>query len=1041
MGTAEVFRLVGKFVFDNTEGNQGIEESANKAKSFSEKMAGGFKTVGENATKLGTKMSIGLTAPLTLIGKKAVDVAADFEYSMSEVGAISGATGEDLAALENKAKEMGETTKFSASDSAEALKYMAMAGWKTHDMLDGLEGIMNLAAASGEDLGVTSDIVTDALTAFGLKASDSGHFADVLAKASSNANTNVSMMGETFKYIAPVAGALGFSAEDTALAIGLMANSGIKASQAGTSLRGALTNLASPTDKMVDAMVDLGLATKNTTNVIDDGKLQKAQTKVENKTIDMEKAQIKYNEAVAKYGVNSSQAQTAALNLEKAQNNLEAAIYDLNVAQEGKIETTGIDNNLLVDSAGKTKSLREVMLTLRSAFAGLTEEEQTQAAATLFGKEAMSGMLAIINASDSDFDKLVSSIDSADGAAKEMADTMNDNLSGQITLLKSQIEGLMIQFVDLVMPYLKKGVEWLSKVCDWVAGLDENTQMMIITIGGILAAAGPVLIFFGNVAKGIGGIMDVGGKLAGGIGGLIGKVTGGSGLISALKAIPIPVWIVIGILTVLVAAGVAVYKNWDTVKEWAGKIWGAIKDVIGSVVDGIIGFFTGLGQALLDVGKSFIEVGSNIVKGLWEGITSAFTWVFDKIKSIFSKVIDLVKNLFGIHSPSTVFIEIGKNIIMGLVEGLVRFIQTAIDTVANIVGTIIDGFAKLKDGVAGKFNEMKSSVLEKAAELKDAVVGKVTELKDGAVQKFNELKDGAIEKAAELKDRTVEKYQELKERVHEKVTELKERTVEKFGELKEKVSAKANELKEKAVSTFSALKDGAVEKFGQLKEQATEKVNALKESAVSKINELKDKASDKINTLKEKGIAGFEALREKGLEKFDRLKSGVTEKLEAVKSFVSNTVQKLKDFFHFDWSLPKIKLPHFSMKGSFSLNPPSIPHIGVEWYKKAMDHPVLMEKPTAFGINSFGQIMAGGEAGSEVVSGTETLMEMISAAVAENNGRMQEILIQIYDILVQYLPGLADMRMVLDTGALVGAMSGKMNEELGWIKHTRGRWN
>lgn len=170
--------------------------------------------------------------------------AAEFESSMSKVSAVSGATGADLDALSKKAREMGSKTKYSASEAAEAMNYMAMAGWKTRDMLDGLEGGMNLAAASGESLGTTSDIVTDALTAFGLSAKDSGHFADVLAAASSNANTNVSMMGETFKYAAPIAGALGFSVEDTAEAIGLMANAGIKGSQAGTTLRTIMTNLS-----------------------------------------------------------------------------------------------------------------------------------------------------------------------------------------------------------------------------------------------------------------------------------------------------------------------------------------------------------------------------------------------------------------------------------------------------------------------------------------------------------------------------------------------------------------------------------------------------------------------------------------------------------------------------------------------------------------------------------------------------------------------------------------------------------------------------
>ena len=178
------------------------------------------------------------------------------------------------------------------------------------------------------------------------------------------------------------------------------------------------------------------------------------------------------------------------------------------------------------------------------------------------------------------------------------------------------------------------------------------------------------------------------------------------------------------------------------------------------------------------------------------------------------------------------------------------------------------------------------------------------------------------------------------------------------------------------------------------------------------------------------------------MEKFGDLKDKVTGKLEDVKTFVSKTVEKLKGFFKFDWSLPKIKLPHFSMEGKFSLDPPSIPRIGVEWYKKAMDNPVLMEKPTAFGINAAGQVMAGGEAGSEVVSGTDTLMGLISAAVAENNGQIYGLLDALYSLLVRYLPVLADKRpVVLDSGALVGELAGLMNEELAWITHMRGRRN
>ena len=194
------------------------------------------------------------------IAAASVEVGKAFESQMSTVAAISGATGQDFAAMEAKAKEMGATTQFSATEAGQAMEYMAMAGWKSADMVDGIEGIMNLAAASGEELASTSDIVTDALTAFGMNASDSGRFADVLAAASSNANTNVSMLGESFKYVAPIAGTLGYTAEDTSIALGLMANAGIKGSQAGTSLKTALARMSAPTSKQADAMEKLGIS-------------------------------------------------------------------------------------------------------------------------------------------------------------------------------------------------------------------------------------------------------------------------------------------------------------------------------------------------------------------------------------------------------------------------------------------------------------------------------------------------------------------------------------------------------------------------------------------------------------------------------------------------------------------------------------------------------------------------------------------------------------------------------------------------------------
>lgn len=337
---------------------------------------GGFNSGLSKMKTIASKGAAAITASLAAVstaviggGTAAVKVGSSFESAMDKVSAISGASGDDLIALTDKAKEMGASTKFSASESAEALQYMAMAGWQTEDMLDGISGIMSLAAADGLDLATTSDIVTDALTAFGLQSKDSSHFADVLAKASSSANTNVSMLGESFKYVAPLAGTMGYSVEDISVALGLMANASVKGSMAGTSLKTALANLSAPTKNMKDVM--------------------------------------------DKY----------------------------------KISMTGANDEAL--------PLIDVIKELRNKFGGLSESEQSAAASTLFGKEAMSGMLAIINASDSDFTKLVDNINNADGAAENMAETMQDNLQGQITIFKSSLEGLGIELYGGLQEPLK----------------------------------------------------------------------------------------------------------------------------------------------------------------------------------------------------------------------------------------------------------------------------------------------------------------------------------------------------------------------------------------------------------------------------------------------------------------------------------------------------------------------------------------------------------------------------------------------------------
>ena len=537
-----------------------LTTEANNSHTALEKMG----VLGETLQSAGDKISgvgqklLPVTAGVTALGTIAVKTGADFDSAMSKVAAVSGATGSEMDALREKAREMGSKTKFSASEAADAMNYMAMAGWKTNDMLSGIEGIMNLAAASGEDLASTSDIVTDALTAFGLSASDSGHFADILAAASSNANTNVSMMGETFKYAAPVLGSLGYSAEDSAIAIGLMANAGIKSSQAGTALRSAITNLAKPTDTVASAMEQYGIS--------------------------------------------------------------------------------------LTDSSGKMYSLRELMEQLRQKLGGLSEAEQAQVAASLFGKEAMSGMLAIINGSPADFEKLSNAIDTCsdtvdgyNGTTEKMAAVMQDNLAGQVTILKSQLEELAISFSDILMPTIRSIVSRIQELVDKLNQLDPQTKETIAKIALVAAALGPMLVVLGKTISSVGTVFSAVSKLPA----LFSAVQSGIGAITGALGVSLgPLLAIIAAVATLVAAFVHLWKTNDEFKSNIIAIWEQIKST-----------FTGLTQGITDrlnaLGFDF-ESFTDVLKAAWDGLCNLlapiFEGVFQNISNIFSGFADILLN-------------------------------------------------------------------------------------------------------------------------------------------------------------------------------------------------------------------------------------------------------------------------------------------------------------------------------------------------------------------------------------------------------------
>lgn len=378
------------------------EEAAQGALTMGEKTAQSFGAIQSAITAEGT------AAALKEIGGAYMDcitIAGDFQESMSTVEALSGAAGNEMEILTAKAKEMGATTKFTAQEASQAMQYMSMAGWDASAMTAGLGGVMQLAAASGEELGTVSDIVTGALTAFGMTANDTNRFVDILAATATKSNTNVSMLGESFKYVAPLCGTLGYSAQDAAVNLGLMANSGIKASQAGTTLKTALANMSAPTDKQAAAMDRLDISMTNTD--------------------------------------------------------------------------------------GSMKTMMELTQNLRSAFAGLSEAEQTAAASTIFGKEAMSGMLAIINASQADFDSLTQSIYGSAGAAQRMAEIKLDNMNGQLTLMQSASDALKTSIGEQFTPAAR---ELLAVGTDIFTGMDEFVRESPEAVGAITGVVGAVAL-------------------------------------------------------------------------------------------------------------------------------------------------------------------------------------------------------------------------------------------------------------------------------------------------------------------------------------------------------------------------------------------------------------------------------------------------------------------------------------------------------------------------------------------------------------------
>ena len=815
-----------------------IAETEQKLKSLNQEMdrfgsvsAQKVAAAGEKVQKVGQDLeSAGraiMPASVAMIGFGTVAASkyADVDRTMTLTNQTMGNTTEQAEMLDRAMADAAANSTFGMSDAANATLNFARAGLTAEQAAAALAPAMNLAAGEGGSLDTVSAGLVATINGFGDSFGNAGHYADVFAAACNNSALDVDSLSGAMSVAAPIFSAAGYSVNDAALYMGIMANNGIEADKAANSLKTGIARLVSPAKEGAEMMEQLGISVTN--------------------------------------------------------------------------------------ADGSMKSSIEIQRELHDAFASLSESEQIVAASAIFGKNQMAPWLALINTAPSDVNELSDSLENCAGTTDQMAEAMMGGFGGSIEKLKSSLDVLMTTLGKTVAEFLTPVIEGIQKFVDWLNSLDAGTRKVIVTIGAVVAAAGPVLITIGKMAQGVGALM----KLAPNIVTAFGKIKGllttlGSGLKALWGVLAAnPIILVIAAIAALVAGFIYLWNNSEEFRNFWINLWEKIKTAAANAVNWIKTAF-----------NNFV----NFWVTLWNNVKTTVSNAFNGIKTFFSNVISFIKENW---------------------QGLLLFLVSPVAGAFKLIYDNCDGFREFIDNFIANLVDLITTAWENIT--------------------------AGVEAAWTIILTTIENvWTSIVTAVQTALTTVSTAITTVWEAIKTTVS-----------TVLSAIGTAVSTAWNNIKNTVTTLMNAIKTGVTTAWENIKSTVSNVISSIGTAISNGFNAAKNTVSNVLNAIKNTMSNIWDGAVSIVKGAVDKLKSLVNFQWSLPKIKLPHFSISGSFSLNPPSIPRISVEWYKKAMQDGLILNKPTVLPAAD-GTLRGYGDAGPEAVVGVSSLRSMINDAVA-----------------------------------------------------------